>query len=74
VLTTRVTLEMVYREIADLRRLLEEFMERLIVSSLPEEELSREELEEIARALEEVRKGEYVTLKELEEKYVGKHA
>jgi len=73
-LTTRVTLEMVYREIADLRRLLEEFMERLIVSSLPEEELSREELEEIARALEEVRKGEYVTLKELEEKYVGKHA
>ena len=72
-MTTRVTLEMVYREIADLRRLLEEFMERLIVSSLPEEELSKEELEEIARALAEVRKGEYVTLKELEEKYVGKH-
>jgi len=43
------------------------------VGSLPEEELSREELEEIDRALEEMRKGKYVTLKELEEKYVGKH-
>jgi len=42
---------MVYKEIADLRRLLEEFMEKLMVSSLPEEELSEEELKEIDKAL-----------------------
>jgi len=72
-LTTHVTLEMVYKEIADLRRLLEEFMEKLMVSSLPEEELSEEELKEIDKAIEEIKKGEYVTLRELEEKYVGKH-
>lgn len=36
------------------------------MGSLPEEELSREELEEIDGALEEMRKGEYVMLKELE--------
>jgi len=72
-LSTSVTIEMVYKEISDLRRLLEEFVERLIEGSLPEEELSSEEMEEIDRSLEEIRKGEYVTLKELEEKYVGKH-
>jgi len=65
-----ITLEMIYEEVRKVREelgRLEDLIEALLIESLPEAELSPEELEEVRRALEEMRKGEYITLEELRE-------
>ena len=63
-----VTLEMVYKEVKNIRQMLEELAERTVVNVLPDEEISEEEWRELREAEEEIRKGEYVTLKEAEKK------
>ena len=67
-----VTLEMVYREVRNIRKMLEELAEKSIVNVLPEEEVSEEEWRELGEAEEEIKKGEYVTLEEAEKKLKAK--
>jgi len=65
-----VTLEMVYDEVKKLREevhYLEDLLEAVLLRGLPEVELSPEELEEIRKSIEEMRRGEYVNIEELEE-------
>lgn len=64
---TGVTLAKVYQEVKAVRRILEDVSERIILASLPEEELSHEEKAEIEKALKE--RGEFVPLSELESRY-----
>ena len=64
----KVTLEMVYREIRLVRErldALEDLIEALIIRELPEVELSPEELKDVKRRVEEMKRGEYTTLEEL---------
>jgi hypothetical protein len=67
-----VTLEMVYREVRNIREMLEELAEKSITNVLPEEEVSEQEWKELAEAEEEIRKGEYVTLEEAKKKLKAK--
>jgi len=67
-----VTLEMVYREVRNVRELLEELAEKSLVNLLPEEEVSQGEWRELEEAEGEIRKGEYVTLEEAEKKLKAK--
>jgi len=65
---SKVTLSMVYKEIKKLNKrieFIEELVEEIIVNELPKIKLSKEEIEEIKNSLEEMKKGNYVTLKEL---------
>ena len=65
---SKVTLSMVYEEIRKLNKrmdFIEELVEEIIVNELPKIKLSKEEIEKIKNSLEEMRKGNYVTLKEL---------
>ena len=59
---------MVYGEVKKLNErmaLLEELIEEIIVRELPKAKLSEEEIEEIKSSVEQVKKGEYVSLEEL---------
>ncbi len=67
-----VTLEMVYREVRNIREILEELAEKSIVNVLLEEEVSEQEWKELEEAEEEIRDGEYVTLEETEKKLKAK--
>ena len=65
---SKVTLSMVYKEIKKLNKrieFIEELVEEIIVNELPKIKLSKEEIEKIKDSLEEMKKGNYVTLKEL---------
>ena len=65
-----ITLEMIYEEVRKVREeigRLEDLIEALLIEGLPETELSPGELEEVRRALEEMKRGEYMTLEELKE-------
>jgi len=65
---SKVTLSMVYEEVRKLNKrmdFIEELVEEIIVNELPKIKLSKEEIEKIKNSLEEMRKGNYVTLKEL---------
>ena len=60
-----ITLEMVYDEVKKLReevRYLEDLLEAVLLRGLPEVELSPEELEEIRKSVEEMRRGRYVSI------------
>jgi len=64
-----VTLEMIYDEVKRVNerlRLIEDIIEEVITKGLPEAELSREKIKEIERSIQEMKKGSYVTLEELE--------
>lgn len=63
-----MTLEMIYEEVKRLGerlRLIEDVIAMVLERSLPEAELSREEIEDIQRSVEEMKRGNYVTLEEL---------
>jgi len=65
---SKVTLSMVYEEVKKLNKrmeFIEDLVEEIIVNELPKIKLSKEEIEKIKDSLEEMRKGNYVTLKEL---------
>lgn len=64
----KVTLDVIYEELRKLNRrmdILEDLIEEIILRELPRVKLTEEEMEEIRRSLDEIRKGEYVTLEEL---------
>ena len=66
--SSSVTLEMIYDEVKQVNRrlrLIEDALEEAIVKGLPEVALSEEEKKEIKRSVEEMKKGECVTLEEL---------
>ena len=64
-----VTLEKVYEEVKAVRKILEDVSERIILTSLPEEKLRREERAEVEEAMKEAERGELIPLNELETKY-----
>jgi actin-like ATPase involved in cell morphogenesis len=64
---TRVTLEMIYDEVKRVNKrlsLIEDAIEEVIVKGLPEVTISKEEKEEIRRSIQEMKKGNCVTLEE----------
>jgi len=66
---TQVTLEMVYDEIKRVNerlRLIEDIIEEIVIRSIPEVKLEKEEIKEIERSIKEMKKGNYATLEELE--------
>lgn len=65
---SEVTLGMVYEEIRRLNRkldFLEEIVEEIMIRELPKAKLSDEEVAKIKSSLEQMKKGDYVTLEEL---------
>ena len=65
---TPVTLEMIYNEVKRVNKrlsLIEDAIEEVIVKGLPEVTISKEEKEEIRRSIQEMKKGDCVTLEEL---------
>ena len=65
---SKITLDMVYEEVKKLNErmaFLEELIEEIIVRELPKAKPSEEEIGEIKRSVEQVKKGEYVSLEEL---------
>jgi hypothetical protein len=65
---TQVTLEMIYNEVKQVNKrlsLIEDALEEVIVKGLPEVTISKEEKAEIKRSIEEMKKGNCVTLEEL---------
>jgi hypothetical protein len=65
---TPVTLEMIYNEVKRVNKrlsLIEDAIEEVIVKGLPEVTISKEEKEEIRRSIQEMKKGNCVTLEEL---------
>ncbi|NWG09612.1 MAG: hypothetical protein HXX80_04815 [Nitrososphaerales archaeon] len=63
---------MVYKEVKNIREMLEELAEKTVINILPEEEIGEEEWRELGEAEEEIRKGEYVTLEEAKKKLKAK--
>ena len=64
----KVTLDVIYEELRKLNRrmdILEDLIEEIILRELPRVKLTEKEIDEIKRSLDEIRKGEYVTLEEL---------
>lgn len=67
-MSTPVTLEMVYDEVKRVNerlRLIEDVVEKVIVEGLPEVTISKEKKEEIKRSIQEMKKGNCVSLEEL---------
>lgn len=65
---TPVTLEMIYNEVKRVNKrlsLIEDAIEEVIVKGLPEVTISKEEKEEIRSSIQEMKKGNCVTLEEL---------
>ncbi len=62
----KVTLEMVYKELQNMRRIMEEFTEKFLEHVIPEEELNEKE----KRELEKVKKENvYIPLEEVRDKF-----
>jgi len=67
-MATHVTLQMIYDEVRRVNerlRLMEEIIEEVLIKSLPEVELTQEQIEEIQSSIREMKKGNYVTIEEL---------
>lgn len=67
-MNTQVTLEMIYAEVKKVNKrlsLIEDAVEDVIIKGLPQITVSKEEKQEIKRSVEEMKKGNYVTLEEL---------
>jgi len=67
-MSSQVTLEMIYDEVKRVNerlRLMEEILEEVLIKSLPEVELTKEEIMEIESSIKEMKKGDYVALEEL---------
>ncbi|MGA2387020.1 MAG: hypothetical protein ABSG33_10865 [Candidatus Bathyarchaeia archaeon] len=65
---TQVTLEMIYDEVKQVNErlsLIEDALEEVFVKGLPKVTVSEEEKDEIKRSIEEMNKGNCVTLEEL---------
>ena len=65
---TRVTLEMIYDEVKRVNerlRVIEDIIEEVVTKGLPEVALNKEKIKEIEQSIQEMKKGNYVTLEEL---------
>jgi tetrahydromethanopterin S-methyltransferase subunit G len=65
---SKVTLSMVYEEIKKINKrmdFIEELVEEVVTKELPKAKLTEEEVAKIKKSLEEMKKGECVTLDEL---------
>lgn len=63
-----ITIEMVYREVKNIREMLEELAEKALTNVIPEEEIGEEEWRELKNIEGEMKRGEYATLEEAERK------
>ena len=61
-----VTLEMVYKELQNMRRIMEEFMEKFLEHVLPKEELDEKERREIEKVKKE---NIYIPLEKVRDKF-----
>lgn len=67
-MSTSVTLEMIYNEVKKMNERLkhiENVIEEVIIKNIPEVTLSKEKTEEIKHSIQDMKKGNYVTLEEL---------
>jgi hypothetical protein len=65
---TRVTLEMIYDEVKRVNerlKLIEDIIEEVVTKGLPEVALNKEKIKEIEQSIQEMKKGNYLTLEEL---------
>ena len=63
------TLAKVYEEVRRIDErldLIEDLLEEIIVRELPKEKLTEREVEKIRKSVEEMKRGKYITLEELE--------
>jgi len=63
-----VTLKMIYNEIKKVNEklmLIEDIIEEVIIKSIPEAKLTRKQIERIKNSIQEMKKGNYVTLEEI---------
>ena len=61
-------LEAIYREVKLINKrldLLEDLIEEIIIKELPRAKLSEEEIAEIKKSIEDMKRGEYATLEDL---------
>lgn len=61
----QITLEDIYNEIKCMREEIRDRLDRLIVASIPEEEISNEEMKELDRLSEEIGRGEKFSLEDV---------
>ena len=61
-MSSEVTLSELYREVKEVRRMLEEIIEKNILTTLPTEELDEEENLEVNRRIKDMKRGDYVKL------------
>lgn len=61
-MSSEVTLSEIYREVKEVRRMLEEIIEKNILTTLPTEELGEEERLEVNRRIKDMKRGDYVEL------------
>jgi len=74
-LATQVSLNQIYEEVKRIRlelKSIEKSLESLAESSIPEEEVSPEEVKELKEIEAEMQQGECVTLEEVKRKYGAK--
>ena len=67
-MSTQVTLEMIYDEVRRVNerlRLIEDVIEEVVIKGLPEVSLSKGKIKEIECSIQEMKKGNCVTLEEL---------
>ena len=61
-------MEAIYREVKLINKrldLLEDLIEEIIIKELPRAKLSEEEITEIKKSIEDMKRGEYATLEDL---------
>ena len=61
-------MEAIYREVKLINKrldLLEDLIEEIIIKELPRAKLSEEEIAEIKKSIEDMKRGEYATLEDL---------
>jgi regulator of replication initiation timing len=61
-MSSEATLSEIYREVKEVRRMLEEIIEKNILATLSTEELGEEERLEVNRRIKDMKRGDYVEL------------
>lgn len=61
-MSSEITLSELYREVKEVKRMLEEIIEKNIVATLPTEELDEEEKLEVNRRIKDMKRGDYAKL------------
>ncbi len=61
-MSSEITLSELYREVKEVKRMLEEIIEKNIVATLPTEELNEEEKLEVNRRIKDMKRGDYAKL------------